>query len=205
VINKDEVEVLMSAEGEARGAAFRTDALFVEARAGADGLRRVEREATRLGHPIDYGAFDETGWYPVGLRILSLLVIRDVLELDDREVEAMADAAPRRSFIFKLMVRFFVSPRAFVMQFPQVWERHYTMGRMDVPLFDAREQRLIIRLWDARLHPVQCPYLQGYLRQALSFVFPGRPLTIREQKCVFRGDDCHEYEARWGEPGDAST
>ncbi len=188
---------MLGFEGEARGVSLVTDARYIHRTAGEAGVKRVEAELRRLGCPLEYASIDEVEWYPIGWRLLSLHCIKDALGLDDEGVVAIADAAPRQSFIIRLMMQFFTSPTRFFQRFPDIWKKHFTVGRLEVPVVDERERFAIVRLFEFDLDPAQCLYLEGYLRRATTIMFPEREVEVLEQKCGFTGDGWHEYRVSW--------
>jgi len=196
---KEEADRIMSLPGEARGSSFITDALYVRSRGGDEAMRQIQAETERLGHPIDYDSITGMTWHPLGLRVLSLVVIRDFFDLDDAGLTEMADYAPKRSFIMRMLIRYFVSLKAFAGQFESGWEKHYTVGTLRAEALDERACTMTIRLRDFQMHEVQCPYLAGFIRSTVGFLLPDKRITVVEQKCMFRGDDYHEYRVTWGD------
>lgn len=187
----------MRFEGEARGATLITDALFIRQAGGESGIKRVEAELGRLGCPLHYASIREMDWYPMGWRLLSLHCIKDIFNLDDAGVVAIADAAPRQSFIIRLMMQFFTSPTRFFRRFPAIWDKHFTVGRVEVPTVDEDNKFAIVRLHDFALDPAQCRYFEGYIRRAITIMFPGQAVEVTEQACMFNGDAWHEYRVSW--------
>ncbi len=196
MLSPEEAQRVLATEGLARGTALLTDRAYVLSRGGEESLRLVEAELARLGTPIEYGQVEDLEWYPIGLRLLSLLAIVKVFQLDKEGLRRMADAAPKRSFIVRLLVQFFLSPRDVVARFPEYWSKHYTIGTLRLEAFEEEEQWLELSV-DAEMHPVQCPYLEGYLGRMVRFLFPDKRVTIEETACMFEGAERHVYRATW--------
>ncbi len=196
-LTKEEIEAARALEGEARGVTLLTDARHIVALGGQEGIARVQRELARVGCPLDYGAIKPLEWYPLSWRVLSLLVMKSVFDLKASELRDAAASAPKRSFIIRLMASFFVSPEAIVARFPELWEKHYTVGTLGVDELDLEGGELLISIHDAMWHPLQCRYQEGYIYRVLSLIFPGKPIRVEEVKCMYRGDPYHQYLGKW--------
>lgn len=194
-INKNELEALIMIEGKVRGAVFQTDAKYVLEKEGEAGLKKLEARVKSLGYDIDYRLGKATDWHPVGLRIISLLLIKDTFGWSDAEIREMGKTAPKFSFIVKFIFKLFAPLRKLVKEIPSDWEEHYTVGKMEVAKFDEENKELIINVKDFRAHPIFCKYLEGYIERVLLFVEQG--VVTRATKCMFKGDPYHEYISTW--------
>jgi len=135
-------------------------------------------------------------WCPLGLRILSLLVIKDTFQWGDDGVRAMGYAAPAHSFITKLFMRALASPKAAFSRAPVYWSSHYSEGKMEVEFHDDLSLITFV-VSDFGGHPVLCKHIEGYLERAGQFVMPKHKVRLREVKCLFRGDAYHQYDLNW--------
>lgn len=197
MITKAMADKLVNIKGNVRGAAFETDAFFVRSRYGDEGLARVRAELQRLGYPIAYDEIAAMEWRPVGLRALSLLVIRDVFDWKDDDVREMGDAAPKYSFIVKILMKFFVSPGVAFDRVPEYWARHYDVGRLQSVALREDEQHAVVRLHDFLTHTIYCRYLEGFFGRLFKFTFPRSKVTVQETVCMHQGGSMHEFVARW--------
>ena len=104
MINKEELNKLIETEGEVKGVVFQTDAKYVLEKEGEAGLKKIEDKIKEVGLSIDYksGAMDS---YPIGLRIASLLLIKEVFSWPDSEIRNIGATAPKTSFIVKLLMK----------------------------------------------------------------------------------------------------
>jgi hypothetical protein len=193
MIKRTDVETLIGIEGKVRGAVFETDAEFVRNRYGDEGLRKVAIALQQLGHPIAYESINSMEWMPLGLRALSLIVIKDVFEWSDEEVKEMGDAAPKYSFIVKLLMKFFVSPRVAFSHAPEYWEKHYNTGRLEPVQLDEETGDAVIHLHDFNVHPLYCKYLEGYFQRLFKFMYPNSRIEIKETACMCDHSTHHEF------------
>ena len=194
-LTKELVQKLMEIKGETRGVVFKTDAGFVLREKGKKGLQEVEEELKNIGYPIEYEKMEPMVFYPVGLRALSLIVVQKVLNLSKEDIKRMGGLAPKASFIIRLFVRYFLSVKKTAEKVSEIWERHYTAGKLSTQSHEE-ERYVILRLRDLTLHPLFCHYLEGYFSTILIMVVKD-PITSEETKCPFKGDKYHEYLLRW--------
>ena len=192
---KTTLQKLMEIKGETRGVVFKTDAGFVLREKGKEGLERIEQELKRIGHPIDYDKVETMGFYPLGLRILSLLVIQKVFEFSKEDIKRMGAQAPKRSLITKLFMKYFLSLERTAKESSRMWKEHYTVGQIDVTP-NEKERWCTVRLKNFALHPVLCLYYEGYFSTVMRMIV-GVPVTSEEKECPFRGDKRHEYYFTW--------
>jgi len=198
-MKKEEVKKLMEIEGQVRGVVLKTDAEYVLAEKGKEGLKKVEEELGRLGHPLNYQEIKSMDFYPVGLRILSLMTIKETFNFDDEKIKEMGLVATKKSLIIKLFVRYFLSvERVFFKEAPRIWQKHWTKGTL-IPVDLNEEKRYgLLRLKDFDLHPLYCSvYLCGYFSGILQMLIKSHKITCRETKCPFKGDKYHEYLLKW--------
>ena len=193
MITKPKADELMQIPGQVRGAVFETDAEYIRNRYGPEGLDKVMAALDSAGYPIRYGDVKSMEWLPLGLRALSLLIIKDIFNWNDGEIKEMGDAAPKYSFIVKLLMKFFVSPRVAFNHAPEYWVKHYDTGRLVAVELDEEKGHAVIHLHDFRVHPVYCKYLEGYFQRLFKFMYPKSRIEIRETKCMCREDTHHEF------------
>lgn len=193
---KEIVQNLMEMAGEARGAVFKTDQDFILKKGGEEGLRKVEEELRKLGHPIKYKEIENSAFYPVGLRVLSLLVISKVFNLSEREIKEMGKIASQVSLIIKLFMQYFLSLRKTFEQVSKIWRKHYTIGDLVPVELNEEKKFVILRLNNFNLHPLLCQYLSGYFLKVAEMIVKS-PVQCQETKCFFRGDNYHQFLVKW--------
>ncbi len=195
-LTKEVVKKLISVKGEARGVTFKTDAEFILREKGEEGLKKVEEKLKEWGQPIKYREIENMAFYPVGLRALSLLAIKEVFNFDEEKIKEMGAAAPKVSIIIKLFMQFFLSIRTTIAQVPKMWRKHYTIGDLVSVKLDERKKFLILRLRNFNLHSICCSYLSGYFSKVIEMVVRSK-VSCQETECFFRGDEYHQYLLKW--------
>ncbi len=194
-ITKKRADKLIRLSGEARGVTLKTDSEYIISQKGEKALARVETELAKIGYPLKYDQIEAMNFYPIGLRIISLLTIQKVLGFTNQDIRKMGAAAPKISLVIKLFAKFFFSLSKTVKQAPKMWEKHYSVG--DFSAIAHEEKRYaIIKLKRLDLDPVFCHYLKGYLTTIIQMIVNAK-VTVKETKCSFKNDKYHEFELKW--------
>jgi hypothetical protein len=194
-LTKELAKKLMEIKGEARGVVFKTDADFVLEQKGKEGLSRVEKKFKEVSYPIEYGKIKPMDFYPIGLRAISLLAIKEVFNFSNEDIKKMGIEAPKISFIIKLFTRYFFSLDKLAQKSDDLWQRHYTAGQLSAAV-NEKEGYVILRVQDLIIHPVFCSYLEGYFLTILHMVVK-KTVISEERKCTFKGDEYHEFLLKW--------
>lgn len=198
IISKEIAQELIEIKGEVRGVVFKTDREYILKEKGEGGLAKVEEELERLGTPIRYKHIKTMAFYPIGLRVVSLLTIKKAFNFDNEKIREMGLFATKVSLIIKLFIKYFLSlKKVFFEEAPKIWSKHWTVGKLVSVRMNEDEKYGILRVEDFNLHPVVCYYLQGYFAGILQMVVRSKKVTAEEVKCTFSGEDCHEYMLRW--------
>jgi hypothetical protein len=196
-MKKEEVEKILQVEGMVRGVVFQTDAQYILEKKGEKGLEKVEKETEKLGCPIKYEKIKPFQWYPIGMRVISLLAAKKAFGWGDEEIFDMGNSAPKFSLIVKMLLKYFVSLKKSFQESPHYWRKHYTVGKIELPEFHEDKKWLIIRLKDIKIHPILCTYLAGYFLRIAQYVIKSPKIEIKEIKCMHRGDPYHDFLFKW--------
>jgi len=200
-ITKEEIEKLMSLDIKARGVVLKTDSKYVLEKMGKAELKKVETCLEVMGHRLEYKKIEDMAFYPAGLRMLSLLAIKETFKLDEKEIKEMGFLATKKSAIVRVFAKYFVSVgRVFSEEAPRLWQKHWTRGTLNPIELNQEKKYAILRLEDFDLHPLYCSvYLPGYFSGILQMVVNTSQVKCEPTKCTFslKGDDCHEYLLEW--------
>lgn len=192
MIKKEELEDLMKIKGKVKGAVFQTDGKYVLEKEGEEGLKKLEERVKEFNLPIDYRKGRALDVHPLGLRIISLLLIKDTFNLTNEEIREMGYIAPTYSLIVKLLMKFFVSFLKFTDEVPKYWTAHYTVGELEVIDLNDETKDATLCLKGIKIHPLFCLYLEGYFERMYQFIV-GKKGRCKETKCMFKGAPYHEY------------
>jgi len=203
ILNEKIVKELLGKEGKARGENIKLDGDFILKEKGPEGLDKVEKELVRLGCPLKYREVNTSEFYPVGLEAISMLAIKKVFNLGDDKIREMGARAAKFSFLMRLFMRYFLSLGVFMKEAPRLWHEHYTIGTIVVKEIDEKKKRAVVWLEDFNVHPIFCVNFQGYFSRLLEIIINGQAVS-QETKCLFRGDEHHEYLFTWQEKSSGS-
>lgn len=78
----------------------------------------------------------------------------------------------------------------------EMWEKHYTVGKLECVEMNSEENFIRARLYDINLHPILCDYLIGYFSSVIKMGV-GKDGKGEEIKCIHQGDDYHEFTIKW--------
>lgn len=196
-ISKQEIERIMKTPGKVRGVVFVSDREYILEKAGKEGLEKVQAEAKKMGYPIDYEKANPLEWYPVGLWAISLLAVRQALNWGDKEIFDMGNNSPKSSIVVKMFLKYFVSLKKSYQQSPHYWTKHFTVGKLELPEFHEDEKWLIVRLKGLKIHPICCTLLAGYFLRIAQYVIKSPKITIKETRCMHKGDPYHDFLFTW--------
>lgn len=194
-ISKEQIGELVNNDGKVRGAVLHTDAEYIRRHQGEETLQRVEEETKQMGYPVAYGRVKLMDWYPVGLRAISLLAIKKILNWDDEQLKEMGRSAPAYSIITKLMLRYFVSLDILVERLQSYWNKNYSTGSLTGRLSD---KSVLICLKDSQIPRPLFPYLEGYFVRAMGMIIGNQQqIRIEETRWLHRDSKCYEFALRW--------
>jgi hypothetical protein len=196
-MTRKKIEKLMDLPGEVRGIVFKTDAEFVLREKGKRALAKVEKQLKEWGVDLKYQEIEPMDFYLIGLRALSLLAIKNSLNLSNDDIRRMGAEAPRISLVIKLFAGFFFSLNETVAQAPKMWTKHFTVGRL-VAKANEEKRKAVIKLKELNLDPIFCIYLEGYFATIIKMIVKSK-VESREIKCWFknRKNKDHQYLLTW--------
>lgn len=188
----------MKLKGSARGNVFQTDAKYVIDNYGKDALKKVEKGICRAGVELKYEEIRNTKWYPLGWRALSVLVIKETFDWEEKDVFAMGEAAPKNSFIVRTILRYFVSMEKTFTEAAVYWKKHYSVGELVTKKIDPEKKYLEIHLKGFKVHPCLCTYFQGYFLGINKMILGTEDVEIQEKECPFKkGSSAHKFLITW--------
>ncbi len=164
---------------------------------GDEGLKKVEALLAQLGHPINYKNLKAMGWFPAGIRALSLLAIKESFSWSDDDIKMMGNTAPKYSFIIKTMMQYFLSPDFVLKNSGKFWRKHWTVGDLEPGEYNKQENTITIYLKGFSVHPIFCKFLEGYFARVVNFTLPDKTVQSKEIECSFKGAPHHAFKLWW--------
>jgi len=196
MLTKEEAEKLMKTKGEIRGMALKVDWDFIIETKGEEGLKRVEARMAELSFPLKHREIKQMNFYPIGFGALSLLVIKEIFNFNDKDFEKWGASVVKFSLFMKIFMKYFGSLKLIAEQIPGMWQKHYTIGSLEMPEWSERKKYVILRERNFKIRPFFCYIHKGYFTKVAEMVIKS-PITCKETKCMFRGDEYHEFLLTW--------
>lgn len=196
-ITKEEIKKLMEIPGKIRGQVFLTDFEYIKQTKGEKEAGRLREKMKEWRNPIDYEKIKIAEWYPVGLRAVSLLAIKETFNWGDKEIEELGKSAPKLSFIVKILMKTFLSIKRSFQESPNYWRKHYLTGELVPAEINEKKKYFRLHLKNFKVHPIICIYLSGFFYTIASFVLKTTKIKCKETKCMFKGDGYHEFLISW--------
>ena len=190
------VKKMMNLKGEARGVTLKDDWTIILKDYGEESLRKLEKRMAELGFPLLYKDIKTMDFYPLGLNMLSILVIGELFHFDEQEFEELGRKEAKISGFFRFLIKHFASFHVLVKGVPKMWREHYNVGDLSVVELNEEERYVILRLENFKAHRAFCALLRGYLARVLE-IARGVQVKTRETKCILNGDSYHEFLLQW--------
>lgn len=196
IISKEEFNELMNLEGKVKGTGIKTHGEFILKEEGEEGLKKLENTMVRLGYPIKFKEIRATTLYPFGAEAVILVAIKRLFNYDNKKFQEMGKFHAKSSLIIRLFMKYFVSLQRMAKEGPKIWRRYFTVGDLEAVEINEEKKRLIFRVQNFKFHPLHCQILMGSLPTIIQMIL-GKPVIYEETKCLYRGDDYHEFLVKW--------
>jgi len=196
-ITDEDISRILGTEGEVRGVVFKTDYQFIIDNMGKGGVKKVEEELEKMNCSFHYEEeADNMSFYPIGMRVMSLIAISRAMNLDRDGVKKMGESAPKFSLMIKFFMRYFLSPERIMEKAGEMWKKHYTVGNLEIVEINNQDNYMKGGLYDIKMHPIMCDYLTGYFSTIIAMGV-GKKTKGEETKCIHKGDNYHEFTVSW--------
>lgn len=194
---KEIIKEVMATKGEVRGLILKQDLEYILKKKGKEGLKKVERCLEHWGYLITYKGIKNTGFYPAGLRALTLLAAKEVFDWEDQDIKNLCAYHLRAPLAMRLFMKYFSSLSGVLEKSSAMWRDYWTVGEIKIIEFNEKEKYIILELKGFDLHPVFCCCLGGYLQEITGFMTRDPKATCKEIDCSFRGGTSHKYLLKW--------
>ena len=195
-VTKDEIKKLMEIPGKGKGVTLRCVVDYVREKKGDGAVKLLEKEMKDLGCPLEFANVKNLDWYPVGSRVVAFVVAKKVFNWGDEDIKDLGRAAVKFSFMVKLIMNYFISPRAVFFLAPKHWRKHYNIGTIETADWRKKEKIGILHMKDFEVHPTFCTFLCGYF-EGMGRLSGATNATCEETKCIHKSDSYHEFIIRW--------
>ena len=197
IISKEQVKKIMNLTGETRGFNVKLDSEYILKTKGIEGLEKLEQEMEKLGYPTKYREIENMSFVPSGLKILTLLTIKQVFDFDNQGIKNVCAFQPKQSLIVKLFMRYIRSMPIALKFANTMWKKYWTIGKLESVEFNEKEKRIVLRIKSFKLHDVFCRCMEGYFESMAELIFGKKEMVCKEIKCSHKGDEFHEFVLTW--------
>lgn len=188
---------LMKIKGNVKGEVLRISAAYIAEKEGEKGVEVIEEKLKELGYSLKFKEIKPLRWYPEALSVLVILVAKDVFNWKNSDIFDMGNSAPKYSFIVKLLLKYLISVEKIFEECPKYWRKHFDFGELEPVEINTKEKYAIIRVKGYKFHPLICLYHAGYFLRLVQLSIRSKKITIKETKCMFKGDPYHQYLIKW--------
>jgi len=195
-ITKEIVDEIMAIPGEARGGAIKNDWKVLFLKKGKQGILKLEERMKELGVPIIYNKIKIMDFYPIGVDMLSMLVMREIFDFEEKDFKELGKRQVKISSLLKFLIRHFASIKLLIKGANAMWREHYTTGELSIINTNIKDSRITIILKDFETHRFFCALLCGYFAEMLSIVL-ATDVSCNEMKCPLKGAHYHEFLLKW--------
>jgi len=195
MITKQKIENIMKVKGKTRGVNIRMVLDFVREEKGEQGLKRVEARIAELGYPFECEDIKPMDFYKLGIDILFYLVIQETFNLKEKDLIRMGFSILKFNILMKIFMKYFSSFKLIADQAPKMFRKHFTVGSLEMSDY-SKEERYIVLRERIKIDPIFCPVHMGYYAKTCQMLVK-TPVTAKETKCIFKGDEYNEYLFTW--------
>ncbi len=196
IILKEELDKLIKINGEVRMVGVKSYLDFILKEEGGEGLKKVEDAMLSFGFSLTRDKIRKMDFFPLNQLAVLLVVIKKLFNYDDEKFQEMGKFQVKGSFLLTMLVKYLVSLSRATKELPNLWRKHLTVGTLTAVELNEEEKHLTMRLENYRMHPLHCQILKGYFLASLQRIIRETG-TCEETKCIFKGDDYHEFLVKW--------
>ncbi len=196
-ISNEEAKHIMSMPGEVSGALINKDKNFILKKGGRKKIHEVEENMSDFGYSFSYSKIKEKNFYPWGNRILSIISIASVFNMEKEKIEEMGRMTISDSAFRRIISRYFKKTEDILSDICHNWRKNNTIGRLELKEINKQEKKAVIVLYNLNFHAIFCDYFCGYLAGSVE-ISEGSSAVCKEENCYFNGNcDFHEFVIRW--------
>jgi hypothetical protein len=191
---KKEADKLMEIKGNTKGSELLTLKKYIETKYGKEEVKRLEKKMAELGYPLYFNEIKPDHWYSESLNVLAMVTAKEIFHW--KNLFEFGYNSPVFSFGVKVFIKFLPLP-LFLKEVPKVWRKFVDVGTLEISQFNEKEKYIIICFKDYKFHPAMCRYYEGFFLRLLEYFIKSEKITIKETKCIYKGDPYHEYVTKW--------
>ncbi|MBD3208370.1 MAG: hypothetical protein GF370_02875 [Candidatus Nealsonbacteria bacterium] len=201
IITEEKVKKIRKVPGEVRGLALKNYGEYIFQKHEKEGLQKLEQTLRGLGCLIEYKKIRTMSFYPLWWSALSFVAIEQLFHYDGQKFQEMGRFCFKLPNLIRIWLKYLVSIEKAANSASKMYSMMLTVGEITVPEFNEEEKYVVIRMNDYPIYPVDfprayCHFLIGYYSSIIQIVSGGKAVGS-ETKCVYNGDDYHEFLIKW--------
>ncbi len=194
---KEKIINLQKKSGNTKGETINYILQYLQKKEGDEAVNKLKENLKELDPSIDLTKVKNFSLVKDSLVVIILLVIKDVFDWTDDDIFKMGKDEPKNSFIVRLLMKYLVSVEKTFERAPDFWRKFYNFGYLEAVEFNETDKYFVLRVYEYDTDPIMCKYLAGFIHTMVSFSMKEENVVIEETKCIYNGDDCHEYTVKW--------
>jgi hypothetical protein len=195
---QEEIFQLMKLKGLERGADIEVVADYIIRKEGENGYRELKKALSNFGFDLpDIKKTSSMEWIPEFMPHILLIGAFRFFDWTEEDVFNMGRDALSFSRTLKTFIKWFSSTKNTLVKAAKNWDKYYTHGEASLKRFDKNKKTGVLVIEDFRTHYLLCIYFSGLFSKILEVATGSKSVKIEEKKCVFNGDDRHEFKLSW--------
>ncbi len=190
IITKEDWDYINSNRGSYSARGMLDVLTTVENNFDSKAREKLIEEMSILG--IDISNIRETSIVPLTTFITLLVVIKQVLDLDEKEMLKLGGDAAKLSFVLKYASRLLLSLDIICKNANVGWYKYYKTGELIVTELNKEKGKVVGEVRNFTGHPLHCRFMEGHFSQMIFFI-TGKAVDSYEEECVFKGGKVHRY------------
>lgn len=195
---KEVADNVMNIDGNIKGVAILNNIIYIKNKKGDEAVEIISKTLNEVGYPLDFKKINEYEPYKESYNVLINLIMKDVFKWNDDDIFNSGRGAAKISPILKSIIQYLLSPTLLINNANKYWQRQLDFGKINVIDCNEEDRRIIIGVEGYNKSSVSCIYQAGYFIETVGFAVKEKSnLEIEETKCVYAGDEFHEYTITW--------
>ncbi len=195
---KEISDALMLIEGNVKGETILNNINYIQKEMGEDSLKVIASKMDELGCALEFEKINKNEWHKESYNVIINLIMRDVFNWIDEDIFNSGRGAAKISFFLKSIIQNLLSPTILMNNANKYWKRQLDFGNIIIIESNEDEKRIVFGVKDYNKSSTSCIYQAGYFAELTSYSIRNKEnLQIEETKCIYAGDDYHEYTITW--------
>lgn len=191
-------EIVKNIQRQSKTHSFQDVFIYIEEVIGKEKTEKFIQELKNQGFGYVFNKkIKSLDWYPLKLHVTFMLKMKEEIGWTDNDLRMIGYTSAKHSLIARLLLRHFVSIKKAEKKVGDYWKKIYSIGEISVTRVDMKNKKAILKIKDFKVHRIICLAISGYIKGIMEIILGKKNVEIKETKCIFLGDDYHEFELTW--------